>query len=141
MFVMCLGGKVNLIQCTQGWDIDGKVKSMITLVTGLTNQKNNGARVGYHWMGKPETKSHFGGGGINSYGAVILNWMGERSGLYFNLFSNFFVFYSCDYIYAFSAPLPPFPTLRLLCSLTIINLVFNLKISSCIFSLAFFFFF
>jgi len=48
VFVMCLGGKVNLIQCTQGWDIDGKVESMITLVTGLNNQKNNGARVGYH---------------------------------------------------------------------------------------------
>ena len=138
---MCLGGKVNLIQCTQGWDIDRKVESMITLVTGLNNQKNNGARVGYHQMGKPETKSHFGGGGINSYGAIILNWIGERSGLYFNSFSNFFVFYSCDYIFAFSAPLPPILPVRLLCSLTIINLVFNLKISSWIFSLAFFFFF
>lgn len=39
MFVMFLGGKVNLIQCAQGWDIDGKVESMITLVTGLNNQK------------------------------------------------------------------------------------------------------
>ena len=36
---MFLGGKVNLIPCTQGWDIDGKVEPMISLVTGLNSQK------------------------------------------------------------------------------------------------------
>lgn len=40
--------------------------------------ENNGARVSYHWMGKPETKSHFDGGGINSYGVIILNWIGGK---------------------------------------------------------------
>ena len=72
---MCLEGKVDLIQCSQRWDIQGRVESMITLATGLNNQKNNGARVDYHWVGKPETKTDFGGGGINSYGVIILSWI------------------------------------------------------------------
>lgn len=142
---MCLEGKVDLIQCTQGWDIEGRVESMITLATGLNNQKNDGVRVDYHWVGKPETKTDFGGGGINSYGVIILNWIRGEVGLYFNLFSNFFLFSSCDYICAFfllCSPTPtPFPTVRLRSSLTIVNLLLILKISSWIYSLALFPFF
>lgn len=46
---MCLGGRVNLIQCTEGLLIEGKsIIDDYSYITGLDNQKI----MDYHWMEK-----------------------------------------------------------------------------------------